>query len=100
MIDGKTITLAGTDYTLPALPIGKISLLPKLFHNPLENEEVGGALIESIFYSLRRNYPNIEKHTVEDGIDLINFGAVLAAFTEVNQLERTTPGEARAVAST
>lgn len=99
MVEGKEITLSGKVYTLPPIPlIGMAKLGPRFSSIGKDfSEDSVGALADAIFFSLKRNYPEISRDLVEQNIDLTNLTEITTAFVEVNNLTEAKPsGEAPA----
>lgn len=89
MTPGTKIILGGTEYIMPPIPLEGLAEIGDRLN------QLGGAitpisaatLIDSIFLSLKRNYPEIKREEVSANIDFINFQATLDAFVSVNKLE-------------
>ena len=96
-VDGAEITLAKKTYTLPALPLKYMPKVKKLLEggDPQEEEYIT-AMTDAIFYSLKRNYPTLQREVVEDNIDMTNFAEILMAFQTANKLNAAVPGEVTA----
>ena len=82
----KKVTLGGVEYTLSALPLIGLSVIGNKLDLIGDANSAEGiqALVDGIWYGLRRNHPEIERETVEWNIDTQNFAEILKAFTEVN----------------
>ena len=96
MVDGKEITLGGQKYTLPPIPLSGLARLgDRIKTIGGDDPDAIDALIDGVHISLRRNYPDIERVTVDNNIDPLNFAAVLEAFTAVNGfvVAEETPGK-------
>lgn len=89
IVDGEEITLGGATFTLPPLPLARLKHLGVLLTGGDPSDPESGytdALTDAVYYSLRRNYPDISRELVEDNIDLVNFQDVLQKFMKVNNL--------------
>jgi hypothetical protein len=86
MVDGKEIKLGGSTFILPPCPLSGLSKLGDRLKNigTGMSEEATSSLSDGVFYSLRRNYPEITQGFVSDNIDLLNVHSVVDAFVEVN----------------
>lgn len=97
MVDGETILLGGESLVLPPLPLIKFKTIePILGSDKGFSEEYLTAFNNAVFYSLRRNYPQITQDFIVENVDLVNFPKILSAFLSVNGLaakSATTPGE-------
>lgn len=90
MVDGKSINLGGQDYVLPPCPLSGLAKLGdrlKLIGTGMSEEAIE-SLTDGIFFSLRRNYPEIKREFVHDNIDLLNIHAVVDAFIAVNGFQK------------
>jgi hypothetical protein len=88
-IPGENIELADISYVLPPLPLAYMAKADVLLRgmSTAQTQEYADAFADVVFYSLRRNYPDISRETVADNIDLKNFKVILDAFTVVNGLK-------------
>lgn len=95
----KVITLGGEKFTLSAVPLiglaklgEKITLIGKDF-----SEDSVEALIDGVYFGVKRNHPEVERSFFEWNIDTSNLKEVLSAFVEVNQSEgEPTAGKRKA----
>ena len=104
-IDGVAITLAGEAYTLPPLPLARMPKIKTLMNGgDSMSEEFVNALVDAIWWSLQRNYPDIVREAVSDNVDLKNWKIVLDAFMNTNGFAPVAgaqpSGEAQAATST
>lgn len=86
MVDGEEIILSGETYTIPPIPLSglaKIGAGLSAISAQITEESVT-PLVDAVYHSLRRNYPEITRAVVDNGIDLKNVEAVLLAFQKVN----------------
>jgi hypothetical protein len=88
---GVIVRLGGTDYTVPPLALGALkTCLPKLnavmaAGSALTPELVDGFL-DVVMAALRRNYPELQRETIEAEVDLGNMGDVMLAVTGASGL--------------
>ena len=97
-IDGSLIVLGQQEYILPPLPLVKMAKVSRLMSggNVLQEEYVD-SLVDALWWSLKRNYKDLDRQAVEDNLDSLNFKQVLEAFMQVNGFENgKEPGEAAA----
>ena len=87
-VSGKIITIGKEEYELPPLPLIKFKSVSVFLGDGdlLSSENKVDALIDGIFWSLRRNYPDISRDLIADGLDLVNYSLIVSAFVEVNEL--------------
>ena len=87
-ITGEEIIINDEKFLLPPLPLVKLAKIGKLMQggNTFEDEEYVVAIIDAIFWSLQRNYPEVERQMIEDNLDITNFQTILDAFMSVNKL--------------
>lgn len=100
MVEGKEIKLGGKDFVFPPIPLSGLAKLGDRLQQigVGMSEESITALSDGVFYSLRRNYPDIAQSFVQDNIDLLNVHSVVDAFVEVNGFQKANQsGEAQAV---
>jgi len=99
MVEGKTIVLGGQAFTLSAVPaVGLKKIGPNLQLIGSDFSEASiDALVDAIYYGVKRNHPDVTRDFVEMNIDVTNIGEVVDVFAEVNTVKRRTegaPGEA------
>jgi len=87
-VQGEVITLGSEEYVLPPLPLIKMSSIKRLMSGGdfTEDEEYVGSLVDAIYWSLKRNYPQMDRETVELNLDMANFQAVMDAFMKTNKM--------------
>jgi len=83
----KKVTLGGVEYTLSALPLIGLSAIGKNLDLIGDNNSADGvqALIDGIWYGIKRNHPDVPREIVEWNIDTHNYKDILEAFTLVNK---------------
>lgn len=86
----KTITLAGQSFQISALPIIGLKVVGPRLHF-IESIGTGDwspeavdALVDGVWYGVKRNHPEVTREFIENNIDIHNMKAVLDAFAEVN----------------
>jgi len=86
MILGKKIILGNEEYTLPPLPLVHMHLIGKLQNggDPSSDPAYAEGLVEVIHKSLLRNYPDLERATVSDNLDMLNYRELMESFMAVN----------------
>ena len=97
---GENIELSGETFVLPPIPLVRMAGIKKLLSGGdfTEDPEYVGNLIDAIYWSLLRNYPELDRKTVEDGVDMVNIKELLDAFMLTNGLSTKAdqPGEVKA----
>lgn len=93
-VDGTTIHLGQAEFVLPPLPLVHMPKVKKLLQggNFMEDQEYTEALGRAIYYSLRRNYPELTEEMVTESIDMTNYRPLVQSFMEVNQLRQAEGG--------
>lgn len=104
MIKGVPIQLAGIEYTCPPLSLGQVEVYGdrlSSYRGGMARESVG-LVIDVAHAALTRNYPDMTREEVADGIDLGSLGATMDAVMGVSCLKAPLgtplPGEAPAAA--
>lgn len=90
MVEGKEITLGTDKYILPPIPLAGLSKLGdrlSLIGAGFTLEAVD-AMIDGVWLSLLRNYPDIPRDVVEMNIDLLNQEGIFQAWVSVNRLDK------------
>lgn len=104
-IDGVWVQLGAKAYLIPALSLKGMrthrARLKMLQEGRSADEEMTDDYIDAVaeitYDAAKRNYPDLAKETVEDGIDMRNFGEVILAVMGVSGFARTpTSGDAGA----
>jgi hypothetical protein len=99
MASGKKITVGGQEFTLSAVPaIGLKKIGPRMqLIGSTASEEAIDALVDAIYYGVKRNHPEAERDHFEWNIDVTNVQELVEAFAEVNTVApraEGAPGEA------
>ena len=83
MIDGTVIKLGEKEYLAPPLNLKSMRvLLPRIQQissTALPTADDLGTITDTMHASLLRNYPDISKETVEEGLDMGNIGQAMQA---------------------
>ena len=105
MIQGVQIELAGIPYTCPALSLGQVEVYGdrlSAYRGGMGRESVG-LVIDVTHAALSRNYPDMTRAEVAEGIDLGSLGVVMDAVMGVSGLKSSAaaalPGEGQATAN-
>ena len=84
------ITLGKKEFELSPIPLkglvaleGRLHLIGKDF-----SQDSADALVDGIYYGLKRNHPEIDRELVELNIDATNLNQVLTAFVQVNNFAK------------
>lgn len=93
------IKIGGKDFQLSPVPLvglaklgSRIELIGQEF-----TDESAQALIDGIYFGIKRNHPEVEREFFEWNIDTSNLKEVLTAFVEVNKsTEAPKSGERKA----
>lgn len=85
-VKGEVITLEGTDYVLPPLPLKRIPDVKVLMTggDPFSDPAYIDALINALHWSLLRNYPEMPRTLLEESLDMTNYSRILNAFMVTN----------------
>lgn len=86
MIDGEQITLGGTEYTLPPLPLRPMAKVQPVMARTTDiyAEEYIEAFTFGLWASLKLNYPDITREQVENNVYVTNALPLMQAFMRVN----------------
>jgi len=97
-VEGFDILLGGKLYCLPPIPLVKVAKVARMLHggNVIQDELYVESLVDAIFWSLERNYPDIVRADVADNLDMVNFKSVLEAFMMINGFVQNEAGEGQA----
>jgi hypothetical protein len=97
MIEGKTVHMAGTDWTIPPLNFKALRRfreeLGAMSPEALVNS---GKVVEIIHAAMLRNYPDLTLEQLEDMLDMGNIMHVTEAVLAISGLVEKQPGEAPA----
>ena len=93
------INIGGKNFELSPVPLvglaklgNRIGLIGQEF-----TDDSAQALIDGVYYGIKRNHPEVEREFLEWNIDASNLKEILSAFIEVNKsTEATKPGERKA----
>jgi hypothetical protein len=91
MIAGITLNLGDVPHVVPPLTLGTLEALqPRLAEFLQGKNGLAGApvVIDAVFAALKRNYPDIERQTVADGIDVATMGDFTAAILDISGAKR------------
>lgn len=81
MVDGKSVKLGEKDYVVPPLNLKALRrLLPsieQLKSSGIPSNEDMDVIVDIVHTALLRNYPELTKAEVEDGLDMANMKVVL-----------------------
>jgi hypothetical protein len=104
MIDGTKISLNGKDYIVPPLNFKSIKKLQPVIENLTKVDlNMSGDQIDSVceivHTALIRNYPELTKDEVLDGLDLGNAHSIIMAIMGASGLKAVPAGEAQAASS-
>jgi hypothetical protein len=94
LVDGEAITLGKQALVLPPIPLVKVPTLEPIMSghpNPLSSPEYVEAFMGGLYWSLRRNYPDINREWVENQVDLVAFPVLLDKFLVVNGFKKDAP---------
>lgn len=98
--DGVEITLGRQTYVLPAIPLHALPKCKRLLEgtdDPFGDDKYHQAIIDSLYYSLKRNYPDIDPTFVTESIDVQMLQTLPAKIMEANGLSAVTEdGEKKA----
>lgn len=89
-VDGVAIVLGGRNLTLPAIPLVAMPRAQPFFSgsaDPMTDAGYQQALVDIVYLSLKRNYPDIEPQFVADNVDLANFTTLITAIMTANKLK-------------
>lgn len=96
MIAGQKVSLGGTEYTVPPLNIAALKKhsesFDKITRGEFTQSQLQDVMVDVIYLSLKRNYPDMTIEKVEDIIDL---GNIQATFNAVMATSGFSQGEAR-----
>jgi hypothetical protein len=97
-----TITIDGREFPIKPTPIAKLVKARALFESGTQTEEGVNALLEALYWGIKRAGGEIELAWLKDNADSTNFDGILATWVAVNQVKRReagAPGEATGPAS-
>lgn len=98
MIPGIDLKLNGTVYVLPPLNLASVrrhrEVLAKMQASLAPDIEIVGDLV---FEPLRRNYPEIDKSIIEDGLDYGNVFDAFVGLMNLSELVKKTGEFSRSV---
>ena len=100
-VEGEVIKLNGVEYVLPPIPLAKMAKVGRLMQggNAMEDEEYVASLVDAVWWSLLRNYKELERAEVEENLDMTNFQAIMDAFMKVNGFAKKDGNKGEAEAS-
>jgi hypothetical protein len=81
---GVPLKLGRQEYILPALPLKRLKEASPLMTGTIASDGYVDTLIQAVYWSLLRNYPELKVEEVEDSVDMLNYGDVVKAFTAAN----------------
>lgn len=96
-VEGVEIVLGGRTLTLPAIPLVAMPRAQPFFSgsaDPMTDAGYQQALVDIVYLSLKRNYPDIEPQFVADNVDLANFTTLITAIMIANKLKAPAVEEA------
>ena len=94
-VPGEAIRLGRLFYVLPPAPLVHMPKLKAVLSGGdfSADEGYSNALVDAVYYSLRRNYPTVGREQVAENIDMTNFRGVMDAFMKANGLQQATPSD-------
>lgn len=87
---GIVVILGGISYVLPPLSLAAMEVMEKelaAFTGGTDGASIR-TVVDAVHSALKRNYPNIERQEVAEGLDLGNMGEVMEAVMDVSGLKR------------
>ncbi len=98
MIEGRTVNIGGTDYTVPPFPMKLIRLHPEWIRSVRSIEDIPTAeqteaIVGIIHSAIARNYPDVSMEALEDALDIRTALEALAAVMDVSGMQRVKPGD-------
>ena len=103
LIEGVKITLGGREFVAPPLNFKALRKLTPQFSalatmGAVPSDDQIDVVIDIVLAALNRNYPGLTRDELEDCLDLANLSLALQAILGASGLEKTTQGEASALA--
>lgn len=89
VVPGEEIELGGKRLVLPPIPLVKVpdlSIMFEVVEKPFSNKSYIQAVADALYYSLRRNYPDIDPQFIVDNLDMANHNIIAEALVKVNGL--------------
>lgn len=101
LIKGVTVTLGRNDYVIPPLnfrmlqEMGDQIAIVNAGGSYIKDVQTRDAFIEVIYASIKRNYPNVSRDEVIDGLDVTNAREAMLSLLGISGFERkeVTTGE-------
>ena len=100
MIEGIDIRIGGKTLTFPSLSLKQVRvLLPKLQTATASSFDAENmdTILEVVHAALTRNYPEMTKEELEDGLDMRNMAQAMKAVMAISGLEAKPGGQLPAV---
>ena len=99
LLNGVKVSMGGQDYILPPLTLGTLKKMGNKLNtlagiSGIPNEEQCDVMIDLVYASLTRNYPEITRETLFELLDLGNMQVVFQAVLGVSGIkEKENMGE-------
>lgn len=83
MIPGEKVNVGGTEYTVPPFNLRVLRQHEEaLNHKPEGNPSIVNEMermVPPLLENLQRNYPELTREALEDGLDVVNYGELVRA---------------------
>jgi len=80
-----TLTIAGKEFTLSPVPLAGMEKLMQALDGEPSVADTFKVLIDSVYFGVKRNHPEVEREFFEWNIDATNVAHILKAVSEVNK---------------
>lgn len=90
-VKGIPVELGGEQFVVPPLSLGALEQLQERianFRGDIGDKDQVATVIDAAHSALKRNYPELDRQTVADGIDVANMAEVFEAVMDVSGLKR------------
>jgi hypothetical protein len=102
-VQGQPVTIHGATYILPPMPLVKLPMVKRLMQGGdiFQDAQYIDCFVDAIYWSLLRNYPDFQRDTFVNHLDMTNYAALMEAFTVANGFKKpsTDSGAAGEVAA-
>lgn len=84
--EGRDVEIAGTTYVVPALGLRALRTLAPAIERLTAAErnfaDLVDPVVDVVHAAVARNYPDLPRETIEDALDVKNFGPIVQAVLE------------------